>query len=80
MDTSISFLVTSGPQKDPSAERNAVPRKAKVMSKTNWLEGTFRGSQPVLKALIGLWGSLTAGFQSNRRLVSQVYKTPLRIE
>ena len=27
------FIVTSGPQKDPSAERNAVPRKAKVMSK-----------------------------------------------
>ena len=25
--------ITPGPQKDPSAERNAVPRKAKVISK-----------------------------------------------
>ena len=33
MGTSISPSVTPGPQKDPSAERNAVPRKAKVISK-----------------------------------------------
>ena len=34
MDTSTNNLTTPGPQKDPSAERNAVSRKTKVVWKS----------------------------------------------
>ena len=57
MGTSISPSVTPGPQKDPSAERNAVPRKAKVISNFSRLEGTVKSfgssSKPLTTSMEG---------------------------